>query len=381
MTRDLETLLRDADPLRGRPADDAALLRAARERVDRERAVVVVPARRRHWHRRVVLIAAAAAVLTAVPLVLSALHGDDGGRTRVLAAAIAADGTITCTGEMYVSAVHPGSSPVRLLPDALPVGWSYTKIWARSFPTTGECIPPSLTALREDGSGLVTGRISVTGPVTSLDRQKLATSSEPDTLFGRSARRIDLKPFDIVFHRWFLTDAEGRQWAVEASGMPLDEARRELTAVSIDGSDVAWHATAAPGWTLVHRRQGAPYGIAGQLTWMVDLTDGNARRMFQVWVTRGTPVPLLAQTQVGERVTTVDGHPATLEPERVDQAPPAATETDIVPGTSQRVLVEVAPGQVAFGEARGDLPAVQQMLASLHQVPADDLRVTKFGTD
>jgi hypothetical protein len=74
VTSDLDTLLRDADPLRDRPADgDTALLPVLRDRVDAERADTVPAYRPLHWGRRIGLVAAAAAVLTAVPLVISAV--------------------------------------------------------------------------------------------------------------------------------------------------------------------------------------------------------------------------------------------------------------------------------------------------------------------
>jgi hypothetical protein len=381
VTRDLDTLLRDADPLRARSDDDAALLRAVRQRVDRERADVRPAHLRPRWSRRVVLIAAAAALLTAVPLVLSVVLGDDGDENGILPASVAANGEISCGGG-YASAVAPQDSPVRLLPDRVPPGWSYTKIFVRSDTTAG-CVPPSLTALREAADGTVTGRISVTGPVEArVNQGKIVAASVPDTLFGNAARRFDLQPFDVAFHRWFWTDDQGRRWSVEASGMPLKEARQDLAAVSISGSDVAWNAAAAPRWTLVHLREGAPYGVSGQLNWSVEMTDGSTRRFLDVSRPRGVKVPLLASTAVGDQVTTVDGHPAVLGRVRVNQAPPG-TETDTPPGSVTRpVLVELSPGTVAFSFAMGDdLPEVERMLASLRQVPRDDPRLERYGED
>lgn len=381
MTRDLDTLLRDADPLRARSDDDAALLRDVRQRVDRERADVRPAHLRPRWSRRVVLIAAAAALLTAVPLVLSVVLGDDGDENGILPASVAANGEISCGGG-YASAVAPQDSPVRLLPDRVPPGWSYTKIFVRSDTTAG-CVPPSLTALREAADGTVTGRISVTGPVEArVNQGKIVAASVPDTLFGHAARRFDLQPFDVAFHRWFWTDDQGRRWSVEASGMPLKEARQDLAAVSISGSDVAWNAAAAPRWTLVHLREGAPYGVSGQLNWSVEMTDGSTRRFPDVSRPRGVKVPLLASTAVGDQVTTVDGHPAVLGQVRVNQAPPG-TETDTPPGSVTRpVLVELSPGTVAFSFAMGDdLPEVKRMLASLRQVPRDDPRLERYGED
>ncbi len=382
MTRDLDTLLRDADPLRGRSDDDAALLLAARARVDRERAgAVPAPARHRRWSHRLTLVAAAAAVITAVPLVLSVLGGDD-GPPALVPPAVAANGEITC-GTGYATAVDPGDASVRLLPGRLPTGWSYTKIFAREETTAGTCIPPSLTALHQDPEGRVTGRIAVTGPVDAhVDQGRIVAGSVPDTLFGHEARRFHLQPVDVVFHRWFWTDDEGRQWSVEASGMPLEEARRELSAVSINGSDVAWNGAAAPGWTLVHLREGAPYGIVGQLNWYVEMTDGTGPRMVQVGVLRGATVPLLALTGVGETVTTVGGHPAVLSQMRTSGTSGSA-ETDVPPGAVTRpVLVEVVPGTVAWSWSVGDdLPQVQELLASLRQADAEDPRLARYGTE
>jgi hypothetical protein len=166
-------------------------------------------------------------------------------------------GSITCaTG--YVSAIAPGDVAVRLLPDRLPSGWSYAQIFARENPTA-RCVPPSLTALRADATGLVTGRISVTGPVDArIDQGKLTARTVPDTVFGYAARRFD-DTVDVPVHRWVWSDEQGRQWSAEVSGMPLAEARQALAAVSIDGPRIAWDPAAAPGWTLVHLREGAPY--------------------------------------------------------------------------------------------------------------------------
>lgn len=163
--------------------------------------------------------------------------------------------------------------------------------------------------------------------------------------------------------------------------MPLEEARQTLMAVSIDGSTVAWNAAA--GWTLVHLREGPPYGtVPGQFRWTVELTDGTQRRMLEVWMSGEPTVSFLASTGIGEQVTTIDGHPAVLSQVRtaVDSG---AAETDTVPGTVSRpVFIEVAPGTVAYSIAIGaDLADVEEMLASLRQVDPDDPRLEEYGTD
>ena len=379
MTRDLDTLLRDADPLRARSDDDTALLAAARERVDRERdgTLVALPGRPSPWRRRVALVAAAAAVLTAVPLALGLVDGDD-GRPPLLPPAVAADGTIIC-GTGYAAPIDPEDSPVRLLPDRLPSGWSYTRIFAREDTLT-RCVPPSLTALRQDAQGRVTGRVSVTGPVEAhVDQGELVDSSMPDAVFGHTARRFDVQHHDVAVHRWVWTDDAGEQWSAEVGGLPVEEARQALTAVSIDGPQVAWDAAASPGWTLAHLRDGAPYDVSyGQVTWWVEMTDGSEVRVLQVNLADGAAVPLLADAAVGDLLTTVGGLPAVLGRPRGGEdagGPPGSEPTT-------PLLVEVAPGTVAWSWAAvEELPEVQAMLDSLRQVGATDPRLSHYGTD
>src|SRR3569833_1405371 len=99
MTRDLDALLRDADPLRD-ASDDAVLLSTARDRVARERAGAVPGRRRLHWGHRTVLIAAAAAVVTAVPLVVGMLEDEGGGTSALVTPDVAADGS-NSSGDAY----------------------------------------------------------------------------------------------------------------------------------------------------------------------------------------------------------------------------------------------------------------------------------------
>lgn len=384
MTRDLDSLLRGADPLGDASADDALLPRL-RARVDAERAGALPLRRRPRWVRRAALVAAAAAVVTAVPLVVSTLDDGRDGPPALLAPAVAAtigaDGTISCVGS-YTASVPVEDARVRLLPDRLPEGWSYDELFARQDDPAA-CGPVSLAALRTDATGLVTGRVSVTGPIAAeVDRRGFRNAAE-DTLFGRSAQRFDATAEATEYHHWVFSDAQG-QWAAEASGMPLDEARRTLASVAIDGPQVTWDAaTAEPGWTLVHLRTGPPYGtVPGRFTWYVELMDGAQRRSLDVTVA-DPPVPLVAGAGIGEQVTTLDGHPAVLLPVRTAGPVAPGTETDVPGGTStQHVLVEVAPGTVAHSMAfDDDLADVEAMLTSLRQVPADDPRIEEHAVE
>ena len=78
-------------------------------------------------------------MLTAVPLVISAVTDDDGSSPGLITPAVAANGEIYC-GAGFTTALAPEDSPVRLLPDALPDGWSYAQIFVREDATTGTCV-------------------------------------------------------------------------------------------------------------------------------------------------------------------------------------------------------------------------------------------------
>ena len=381
MTRDLDTLLRDADPLRDRPADDD-VLRAARARVDAERAGVV-PLRRRHWPRRVALIAAAAAAITAVPLVLSALHDDPHGRQVLPAAIAAANGQIQC-GSGYASAVHPQDTSVRLLPDALPNGWSYSKIFARDEVEYGWCVPPSLTALQVAPDGTVTARLAVTGPVPArMDQLKLHGHSAPDTVQGQPAKRYDLQSnTDVAVHHWIWNDDQGQLWQAEVDGLPLADAQQVLAVAATDGTQVVWNAAAAPGWRQVQLRGGPPYGVdPHRLIWYAEMTGGPMRTLTVTDAHEGR-VPLWTNAGVGDQLATIGGHPAILGQVR-GPAPAVSGETDVPAGTVTRpVAVEITPGTEAWTWSTPDeLPAIERMLASLRQVAATDPRLKKYGTD
>jgi hypothetical protein len=71
------------------------------------------------------------------------------------------------------------------------------------------------------------------------------------------------------------------------------------------------------------------------------------------------------------------GHPAALG------HPRGGAEGGKAPGTETTpVFVELAPGTVAWSWATaGDLPDVEEMLASLQEVAPDDPRLARYGTD
>jgi hypothetical protein len=373
VTRDLDTLLRDADPLRTRPGDDVSLLATVRERIDRDREPVSSPhGRRMTWPRRIGLAAAAAAVLTAVPLVLSAVLPDDAGlQQHVVPAAVAGDGTIDC-GTGFAAVIDPADADPRLLPDQVPHGWRLTEVFARESSTTGWCIPPSLAVLQFGPDEVVSGTLRVIGPIQAVIDDRSMGGSTPDTVDGHAARLFTAADGGPL-NRWIWTDDHGQQWEAESDGASLEQARTALAAVATSGSRISWSPARAAGWTAVHVRTGAPYSTHRQgLEWYMRFDGHGREQMLEVDRDGGPTVPLAARAQVGSRLTTLGGRPAVISP---GDGVPAATA----------VQVEVGPGTTAWGRAAGDdladLADLTTMLTSLRDVQRDDPQLARYGTD
>ena len=378
------------DPLIDRIARDApadlddtelrALLGRVRQRVDGERRTAT-PSRLRP-RTRLVLVAAAAAVLTAVPVVVSVVGQEDGTTPPGLPVAVAQNGEFSCA-DGYATAVDPAQAEVRLLPDDLPTGWEYTQIFVR-HERSQNCDAQSLVALRLDPAGVVTGRVAVSGPVEAYVNGPLVDrDSVPDTVFGTDARRFDYAAdpsttIEHEIHRWVWTDSGGRQWSAEVVGFDLEEARRQLTGVSIDGSAIGWQAV-DPGWSLVHLRTGEPYDLpTGGDSWTVMATGGLEGHGFDVYSNPEPRLPAAADAWVGDQLTEIDGRPAVVSPvhgSEADGGPPGS------PGYIT-LAVDVEPGAIAVSRfPPDDLAAVETLLGSLRQVPPDDPRIETYGED
>ncbi|MGY1839287.1 MULTISPECIES: hypothetical protein [unclassified Modestobacter] len=382
MTDDIDTRLDHARP-RDLPDESMqVLLSRVRRTVDTERRRIAPGRSHRLTPRtRLALVAVAAAVITAVPVAVSVVEQDDWTAPSVLPVAVAQNGEFVC-GVGYASVVDPADAEVRLLPDQLPDGWAYTEVFARHETGDG-CDAQSLVALRLDPDGVVTGRVAVSGPVDAyVNAPVVDRDSVPDTVFGHPARRFDHlpgpdRPSDAELHRWVWTDDTGRQWSAEVIGFGLDEARRQLTGVSIDGDAVAW-AAVDPGWTAVHQRTGVPYAVpSARVIWSVQLTGGVEGHGFDVYSGPEPRLPVAADAYIGDRLTDLDGHPAVVSPARGGEADGGA------PGSVPLITigVDVGPGVQAFSRfAADDLTGVRQMLGSLRQVPPDDPRLEEYGT-
>ncbi|KQS68211.1 hypothetical protein [Modestobacter sp. Leaf380] len=367
-------------------AELSALLTRARARVDAGRtAAPRSGARRLRPRTRLALVAAAAAVLTAVPIVVDVVGQDEDGTAPPglsLAVAVAQNGEFACANG-FATAVDPAQAEVRLLPDELPPGWEYSEIFVR-HERSQNCDVPSLVALQLDSTGVVTGRLAIRGPVEAyVNAPVVDRDSVPDTVFGASARRFDYAvdpagPIDAEIHRWLWTDSSGRQWTAEVVGLGLEEARRQLDGVTVDGPDVTWQAVDS-AWSLIHLRTGDPYVLpTGGTSWTVGADGGLGGRGFDVHSNPEPHVPAAASAWVDDRLTELDGRPAVVSPVRGSEAeggPPGS------PGYIT-LAVDVEPGVTAISRfVPGDLASVEAMLGSLRQVPPDDPRIEAYGEE
>ena len=392
MSTDLDALLRGADPLREHDLAPPTTLPVARARVDRARRPA--PARPR-WGRRLVLAAAVAAAVAVVVVTVTpgGTDPDSPGAPAhrsgaLLPAAVAANGEIVSdpTYSAYAAAIAPKGAVLRLLPAHLPEGWSYRQVRAAVETESSWDVPASLVAVETTPDDVVTGSVSVVGPVEATVR---AERTVPDVVDGHPAR---LFVFDDIpdpdtsrfpTRIWWWTDDAGEQWQVSTVNLSPEDARRAVDAVSTSGDQVVWDASTEPQLRIVHQRRGPAYPTArSDLAWYLDLSDGQRDRDVRITRSDGSdPLPVAAvRADVGNQITTIDGHPAVLWPVGMTESgfvePPVA-------GAPRCRLVEyqVDSDVRAMTRACGDEPEVAAMLASLADVPRSDPRLTRYALD
>jgi len=321
-----------------------------------------VPAR---WRRRLLGVAAAVVVLPTAAVVIGPTVGARfGARAPFVGTAVASDGRLTCEGG-YAQAIPPATAPVRLWPTALPAGWTVTDVYARRTSGTNWCTAPSLIAARTDRTGLVTGTVSLTGPVAGIDVDHLGiiinehAKTAPDRVGAyRATRLTDRDRTD--YHTWVVTDSSGAQWFAAVDGYPLAQARGALGAATL-GRTVTWDPRRAPGLTVVHRRTGAPYPttVRTGLDWNLDLDAHGVHRQMEVWARPGNP-PVAAQVTAGCRLVTLHG---------------VQMLVGIVDGKPTAVYADTASGAVAWSDVAGDLSEAEARLLSLRNLSHDDPRL------
>lgn len=364
--RQIDVLLTLTDPAADREPVD---LDGARELFHQR---LVARELRSPWPGRAAVIAAAAAVVTALPFAVSAVLPD---RSGLEPAAVAADGQLDC-GRGFAAPIGPATASLRLLPTALPPGWSLAQVLARDSTAQGWCVPPSLSVLREDSSGTVTGTVSVVGPIRAYVDATGYGSSTTATVDGHPARLwVYPHPGGAVAQRWLWTDGDGQQWEATVDGLATEDAQALLGAVSTSGTALRWDVAATPGWTVVHQRTGAPYDTSRHhLEWTVRFQADGVERSLDVDHRYDDAIPVATQASVGSRLTTVDDHPAVVLPLAGGADADGSHVVPVVP-----VAVELASGTIATGGARGDLAQVQALLASLTDTPADDPRLAELA--
>jgi len=325
-----------------------------------------VPAR---WRRRLLGVAAAVVVLpTAAVVIGPTVAARFGARAPFVGTAVAGDGRLTCEGG-YAQAIPPATAPVRLWPTALPAGWTVTAVYARRTSGTNWCTAPSLVAARTDRTGLITGTVSLTGPVAGIDVDHLGiiinehANTAPDRIgVYRATRLTDRDRTD--HHTWVVTDSSGAQWFAAVDGYPLAQARAALGAATL-GRTVTWDPHRAPGLTVVHRRTGAPYPttVRTGLDWYLDLDAHGVHRQMEGWSRPGNP-PVAAQVTAGSRLVTVHG---------------VQMLVGIVDGKPTAVYADTASGSVAWSDVAGDLPQAEARLLSMRNINRDDPRLRTYA--
>jgi hypothetical protein len=376
---DLDRRLRAADPyqaadlqgadvdlmeqiLRQPPVDPAVLVAARRTR------------RRRVGVRRALAVAAVAALL---PIGRIALDTADPAGASV---AIAADGSLQCSGEGYAAPIDPRNADLRLLPASLPDGWQLDTIAARwqTINDTATCWVPALSLTRVDADRVVAGNVSVFGPFDEVDMESYSGDRTSVEVAGEQGLLLDGSVEG--FQRWVWT-AGDRIWVMEA--LELTGAEGELLAAGITttGNDAGWQPAGddADLQVVTQRAGPLPTYRPARLAWYVDLTgpDGLAAH-YTVDYQPEHPTPALEAAWPGS-VVSPDGTEA-----RMEQLTPGEGEDQInVWRDGLRISAGAGP---IFGTDTGtpapvpfaDLSAI---VDSLTPVPADDPRLTEHALD
>ncbi|BCJ47368.1 hypothetical protein GCM10010168_17260 [Actinoplanes ianthinogenes] len=367
MTRTkLPAELYDADPVRAGAPEEITRLTALRADVDARRLAVaappsVRPARpRRGLPAFGALAAGVVTMVLAAVVVVPALWPGDSDSAPFIDAAIAADGSLQCGNGGFNAPVRPDRSSLRLWPTTLPQGWRVVTVAATSNRSMSACFTPSLVATALAGDGVVTGRLTVTGPARGIDSAGDAAGAD-DVVAGHKATRFTGVWPDT--YSWLWSDRAGRQWYAEVTGYPLDRAKAVVAGVGTKRDEATWRADAAPEMKLLDRRTGAPYPRERRNeSWMLTLTDGRQDRSISF---ESGNRPLISRAYVGDRVGQLAGH----------------TEVVGTNGGEQTFLrYEPLPGVWANPTAvYGDLADVRTVMAGLRVLPSDDERLDRYA--
>ncbi|BEL08751.1 hypothetical protein Q0Z83_069420 [Actinoplanes sichuanensis] len=381
MNRDrLPSTLLSANPVSGAEPGDGDRLAAIRAAVDTRRSMTAAPLHARagllrtlfagpRRGRRLALLAGLTVVAVSVPLGLAVVGPGmhERGEDRLVTAAVAADGTLTCSGlhEGYAEPIRPDRSKVRLFPTVVPAGWQLVDVFARDSTGPAACITPSLVAGELDGQGVMRGGVWVNGPVDRISFDEDGVQSVPapvrvdDVLNGRPAVRYEFRREDTVDYSWIWSDDRGKHWQASVAGYPLERARELMAAVGTDGSQVVWTAARAPGLRVLHQRTGQPYPAKTSFeNWYIRfMADGRERT---ISVESDRLLPLAAELRPGLRLGELAGHPEIDFSGQIYYEPPQA-------------------GTRAIAEVEDDADDVRAILAGLRQLSPDDPLLDRYA--
>lgn len=348
-------------------------LQQARRIVDARRPDAAPTGRRRRWRAIAVATAIAATMPVAAVIVVPDVVRKTGlpWVTDLTGSATAENGMIpglSCGGG-YAAAIRPGEAPLRLWPRQLPAGWTVERVFARRTSTWGWCTPPSLVLARTGAVGVVTATVTVVGPNRDIQwdgEPRLV----PDRVAGQPADAVVYPGMEMAnFHRWMVTTGRD-QWEVVVNGLDRAEAKAAADGLVFTDTLVSWQGqTGSPNFEIVHRRNDAqpyPNRVWGGLEWSVVLRDPAGRERSIEVMRRAAEwrQGLAADVHVGARQVWLGGRPALVN-------------TDPEPASS--ITLEVVPGVRAVMNVQGDGAAVEQILTSLENLPADDPRLDEYA--
>lgn len=360
---------------------DPAALALARAVLDAALAADVDPpqpgARRgsaRRWALRGLAVAAAVAL---VPLGRIALDAAQPDLARV---AVAADGSLQCSGEGYATPIDPRDSDLRLLPSSLPQGWALQRIAARweASHDPAACRVPALSLLRTDAQRVVTAVASVYGPFADVDATGFLGSRTNVEVADTDGLLLDWDNGKSL--RWIWND-HGHTWLMEAQGLTRTEGATLAEAISTDPSSATWQPTGDDlDLRVVAQRPGPPprYRPA-RLAWYVDLVgpDGQTAH-YAVTYEPKHPTPALEDAWLGVRVN-AEGTEARIS------RPDADGGADQLTIWWDGLTISAGPG-AQFTQADGPVepvpyPAIAAIVDALAPAPADDPRLTTYALD
>lgn len=326
---------------------------------------------RRRWVGRSLAVAAALALL---PL---GRIGMDTANPAGAQVAIAADGSLQCSGNGYATAIDPRDADLRLLPATLPKGWQVDVIAARweVSDDPAACQVPALSLARLDSDRVIDATVSVRGPFPEVDAKPFLGSRVDVEVAGAPGLLLDSS--DLGLLRWVWTSESGT-WVMEAQQLTRKEGERLAAGITTTGTSVAWQpAKDDLDLQVVAQRPGPPptYRPA-HLTWYVGLAGPEGRAAnYTVFYQPEHPTPALAAAHPGAVVSS-DGSAARIEQKVPD-------EGALILAWRDGLTIHVGSGRLFYPD-KGVEPSSETLgaiLDALAPVDADDPRLTEDALD